>query len=171
MCDYPCSGTRLLTPWAAGEKPCCCFVSAACANSPFRHTGTALTDSNQTVQGSDPRMMPVTSLYAYCLHESFLCLCLELTEALSCILRVFYFVDIGITTTASSALDVAALCLSSWPAAIFTQTVYFTQSATSSTHFQTSSTSISSTSMPAVSLKLIQNLKVLSYNLCQFPFY
>ena len=30
-------------------------------------------------------------------------------------------VDIGIATSTSPALDIAALCLDSWPAAIFTQ--------------------------------------------------
>ena len=34
-----------------------------------------------------------------------------------------YSNDVGITTTASPALDIAALCLSSWPVAIFVQTV------------------------------------------------
>ena len=43
-----------------------------------------------------------------------------------CILGILFvvlnqFVDIGITTTTSPALDIAALCLDSWPAAIFTQ--------------------------------------------------
>ena len=34
-------------------------------------------------------------------------------------LRFLYPVDIGIITNSSPALDIAALCLDSWPAAIF----------------------------------------------------
>ena len=56
--------------------------------------------------------------------ESFACALLELTEAPSYILRVFYFVGIGITTTASPALDIAALCLSSRPAAISSDSLF-----------------------------------------------
>ena len=48
------------------------------------------------------------------------CALLEFAEAPTRILRFLYTVDIGITTTTSPALDVAALCLDSWPAAIFT---------------------------------------------------
>ena len=59
-----------------------------------------------------PMWMPLTA-----------CALLEFIEASTHILRVLYSVDIGITTTASSALDVAALCLSSWPVAIFAQTL------------------------------------------------
>ena len=39
------------------------------------------------------------------------------------ILRVSGVVGIGIPTSTSPALDIAALCLSLWPATIFTQTV------------------------------------------------
>ena len=49
------------------------------------------------------------------------CALLEFAEAPTRILRLLYTVDIGITTTTSPALDVAALCLVSWPAAILTQ--------------------------------------------------
>ena len=49
------------------------------------------------------------------------CALLEFTTAPLPILRVSGVVDIGITTTKSPALDIAALCLDSWPAAIFTQ--------------------------------------------------
>ena len=45
---------------------------------------------------------------------------LEFTEAPTHILRALYRVEVGINTTASPALDVAALCLSTWPAAYFT---------------------------------------------------
>ena len=34
-----------------------------------------------------------------------------------------YAAGIGITTSTSPALDIAALCLDSWPAAIFTQII------------------------------------------------
>ena len=59
-----------------------------------------------------------------CLCLSVNCLsvnCLEFAEAPTRILRFLYPVDIGITTATSPALDIAALCLDSWPAAIFTQ--------------------------------------------------
>ena len=51
------------------------------------------------------------------------CALLEFTTAPLPILRVsgVTVVDIGITTTKSPALDIAALCLDSWPAAIFAQ--------------------------------------------------
>ena len=45
----------------------------------------------------------------------------QFAEAPTRILRFLYTVDIGITTTTSPALDLAALCLDLWPAAIFTQ--------------------------------------------------
>ena len=51
------------------------------------------------------------------------CALLEFTEAPLRILRVSGVIGIGIPTSTSPALDIAALCLSSWPAAIFTQTV------------------------------------------------
>ena len=46
---------------------------------------------------------------------------LEFTTAPLPILRVSGVVDIGMTTTKSPALDIAALCLDSWSAAIFAQ--------------------------------------------------
>ena len=49
------------------------------------------------------------------------CALLEFTEAPLCILRVSGVVDIGISTATSPALDIAVLCLDSWPAAIFAQ--------------------------------------------------
>ena len=52
------------------------------------------------------------------------CALLEFTTAPLPILRVAGVVDIGMTTTKSPALDIAALCSSwpdSWPAAIFAQ--------------------------------------------------
>ena len=49
------------------------------------------------------------------------CALLEFTTAPLPILRVSGVVDIGITTTKSPALHIAALCLDSWPAAIFAQ--------------------------------------------------
>ena len=45
------------------------------------------------------------------------CALLEFTEAPTHTLRVLYSVDIGITNTTSPTLDIAALCLSLWPAA------------------------------------------------------
>ena len=51
------------------------------------------------------------------------CALLEFTEAPVRILRFSGVVGVGIPTSTSPALDIAALCLSSWPAAIFTQTV------------------------------------------------
>ena len=50
------------------------------------------------------------------------CALLQFTEAPLRILRVPIIVGIGIITT-SPALDIAALCLSSWPAVIFSQPV------------------------------------------------
>ena len=49
------------------------------------------------------------------------CALLEFTTAPLPILRVSGVVDIGITTAKSPALDIAALCLDSWPAAKFAQ--------------------------------------------------
>ena len=45
------------------------------------------------------------------------CALLEFAEAPTHILRVLYSGDKGITTATSPDLDIAALCLSSWPAA------------------------------------------------------
>ena len=49
------------------------------------------------------------------------CALLEFTTAPLPILRVSGVVDIGTTTAESPALDIAALCLDSWPAANFAQ--------------------------------------------------
>ena len=51
------------------------------------------------------------------------CALLEFAEAPIHILRVSYSVDIGITTITSPVLDIAALRLSSWPAAVNAQTL------------------------------------------------
>ena len=50
-------------------------------------------------------------------------------EAPTHILNVFYSVDIGITTTTPPTLDIAALCLSSWPASDLLFSSNFNQSA------------------------------------------
>ena len=67
----------------------------------------------------------VTSLYALCIQKMSptACALLEFAEAPLRILMVSGVFDIGIPTSTSPALDIAALYLSSWPAAIFTQTV------------------------------------------------
>ena len=49
-------------------------------------------------------------------YPSTACALLEFAEAPTHILRIFYSVDICITTIMSPALDIAALCLSLWPA-------------------------------------------------------
>ena len=51
------------------------------------------------------------------------CALLKFAEAPTHTLRFSYPVDIDIPTSVSAALEIAAWCLSSWPAAIFT---YFT---------------------------------------------
>ena len=95
----------------------------------LRLSDTALSDRDQLNQ-TDHRPHTTDTLIRaghepVCLvlgwNPSTACALLEFAEAPTRILRFLYPVDIGITTTVSPALDVAALCLDSWPAAIFTQ--------------------------------------------------
>ena len=59
-------------------------------------------------------------LYAFRLNGfSTACALLEFVEALMHILKVLYSVGIGVTATRRPTLDIAGLCLSSWPAAKF----------------------------------------------------
>ena len=87
----------------------------------LRLSGIALMAHKQT-RRTDHRLTPGHE--PVCLVHSKMtptaCALLEFTEAPLRILRVPIVVDIDITTT-SPALDIAALCLSSWPAAIYTQ--------------------------------------------------
>ena len=79
------------------------------------------TDRSQT-KHTDHRHSPRAGHEPVCLvlawASSTACALLEFAEAPTHILRVSCSVDIGIITIASLALDIAALCLSSWPAAI-----------------------------------------------------
>ena len=64
-----CSGARLLASWAVEQKPRCCFVLAACAGQ--RNIPTYRPSFNtafRLYRAQAPLMMPVTSLYALCLH-------------------------------------------------------------------------------------------------------
>ena len=60
-------------------------------------------------------------------QHTHICLVFWLSAAIRCFSSdckqdsVFYPVDIGMTTSTSPASDITALCLDSWPAAIFTQ--------------------------------------------------
>ena len=128
LCCCPAWQLRLARPLAL--KPYCLWHCCFCVGCWCRPIGTlwpgsaALVGYNQTnAQATNARL--VTSLYALCIQKMTptACALLEFTEAPLRILRVYGVVGIGIRTSTSPALDIAALCLSSWPAAIFTQTV------------------------------------------------
>ena len=115
---------NLAMPWAL--KPHClkpCFSFVGC----WRRliwtlwlSGTAFAGYKQT-KCTEHRLAashePVCFVHAKMTPNA--CALLEFTTAPLPILRVSSVVDIGITTTTSPALDIAALCLDSWPAAIF----------------------------------------------------
>ena len=90
---------------------------------------THLTELKRLWHNIGPNSLCATNktvcLYALCIQKMTptACALLEFTEAPLRILMVSDVVGIGIPTSTSPALDIAALCLSSWPAAIFTQTV------------------------------------------------
>ena len=89
-----------------------------------KRRGTASVDTiRPSAQATNLQL--VTSLYALCIQKMSptACALLEFAEAPLRILMVSGVFDIGIPTSTSPALDIAALYLSSWPAAIFTQTV------------------------------------------------
>ena len=97
-----------------------------------------LTDLSQT-NHTDHRHSSCAGHEPVCLvlawASSTACALLEFAEAPTHILRVPYSVDIGITTITSPALDTAALCLSSWPAAISAQMPTLVSITISSQHY------------------------------------
>ena len=118
----------LLLPWAVAASPRCSLLVLQ---------GQTLPSLLRTL-GSDEllRPAPQTTKHRRSPHAGHepVCLVLAWAPATACallefagapthILRVLHSVDIGITTTMSPALDIAALCLGSWPATISAQTL------------------------------------------------
>ena len=121
----PCLAARPLALKPYCLWPCCFCVGCWCRLiGRFGPAAQLWWDTNRpNAQATNAQL--VTSLYALCIQKmtSTACALLEFTEAPLRILRVSDVVGIGMPTSTSPALDIAALCLSSWPAAIFTQTV------------------------------------------------